>query len=123
MYAGIFASTIIVTVGALVVRKSLGSMSYGVGRFDWMVFVAGLGALIFAYRQRQRFGDGHSHQAEQWWGDHSGQALLVWGLLEVGALIGAVLLFSTGRFPVYAVLAGLALAGLVLTSPSRLAGG
>lgn len=123
VYAGIMASTTIVTLGAFVVSKSLGSMSYSVAVPDSAVFVVGLGVLIAGLRQRRRLdGPLRGGTAEQWWVENAGRALLLWGLLELGALIGAGLLFATGHLPVYAVLAGLALAGLVLSSPGRLAG-
>ncbi len=123
VYAGIMASTIIVTLGAFVVSKSLGSMTYAVAAFDSVVFVVGLGVLIAGLRQRRRLdGQRRAGANEQWWVENAARTLVLWGLLELGALIGAGLLFATGHLPVYAVLAGVALAGLALSSPGRLAG-
>ena len=124
VYAGILASTLIVSSGALVVSLSLGSMTAALAPLDAVVFLVGMGALLAAFRQRQRLGGStRGETVESWWGENGGKALLVWGLLELGALIGAMLIFATGRFPIYAVLATVALSGLVVSSPGRLVRG
>jgi len=59
---------------------------------------------------------------EEWWRANLSRAILIWGLLEVGALFGAVLFFGSRNYLPLAV-TGCGLFLLVLTAPSRLAGG
>lgn len=124
VYAGIFTSTIIVSAGALVVRGTLGPLGWSMDLLDYVAIVAGSTALALAGRLRQAIGGRRSGQeADDWWGENAGKALLVWAVLEGAALAGAIVLFATGHVTVLAVLVPLVLAGLVLTSPGRLARG
>jgi len=122
VYAGIVASPLIVTVGALVVSMSLNSASGKLGAPDAVAFLLGLAVFVVGMRIRQRLGERRGGQTrEEWWAANAGRVLLLWGLLELGAMAGAVLLFATGHLPVFAVLALAALAGLMASSPGRLA--
>lgn len=122
VYAGIFTSTIIVSAGALVVRGTLGPLGWSMDLLDYLAIVAGSTALVFAGRLRQAIGCRRSgQQAEAWWGENAGKALLLWAVLEGAALAGAIVVFATGHVAVYTVLVTFVLAGLVLTSPGRLA--
>lgn len=123
VYAGIFASTIIVSAGALVVKGTLGTLGWSMDLLDYVAIVAGSTAVVLANRLRQAIGGRRSGQsADDWWGENAGKALLVWAILELAALVGAIVLFATGHVTVFTVLVTLVLAGLVLTSPGRLSG-
>jgi hypothetical protein len=123
VYAGLFTSTIIVSVGALVVKATLAPLSGAMDLIDYVGIVIGNAALVFAYRLRQGIAARSGGQStDEWWGENAGKALLVWGVLEAAALSGAIVLFLTGHVTVFAIVAVLALAGLVLTSPGRLSG-
>lgn len=124
VYAGIVASTTIITLGAFITSRTLGAMTGDIGRLDALVFLAGLGALGAGFRRRARLVNHDAGRVpELWWGENAGRVLVVWVLMELGGVIGAVLLFATGRAPVSAILAVLALAGLALSSPGRLSRG
>lgn len=124
VYAGIFASTIIVSAGALVVRGTLGPLGWSMHLLDYVAIVAGSTALALAGRRRQAIGGRRSGQTDDdWWDANAGKAMLVWAVLEGAALAGAIVLFATGHVTVFAVLVTLVLSGLVLTSPGRLAQG
>ena len=89
---------------------------------DAVAFLLGLAVFVVGMRIRQRLGERRGGQTrEEWWAANAGRVLLLWGLLELGAMAGAVLLFATGHLPVFAVLALAALAGLMASSPGRLA--
>ncbi|HEU5217981.1 MAG TPA: hypothetical protein VFU23_04940 [Gemmatimonadales bacterium] len=122
VYAGIVASTLISTGGALATSLTLGTASTMVDLSDWLGLAAGLGAIGAGFRQRRVLtGAAAPGPLETWWSEHAGRVLLMWGLLELGGLFGAVLLFATGHLPAYAVLTALALVGIVLTPPGRIA--
>ena len=122
VYAGIVASTLIVSLGALVVSMSLDSASGRLGPPDAAAFLLGLGVFVAGMRIRQRLGERRGGQSrEEWWTAHAGRVLLLWGLMELAAMAGAALLFATGHLPVFVVLALAALAGLATSSPGRLA--
>ena len=120
VYAGIVASTLIVSLGALVVSMSLKSFSTGIGLGDLAALLVGFGAFGAVVRRLQRLGGRRTGQSrDEWWGENAGRVLLVWGLWELGAMAGAALLFATGHYPIFTVLALAALAGLATSSPGR----
>ena len=122
VYAGIVASTLIVTLGALVVSTSLKSASGSLGAPDAVAFLLGLGVFLAGTKIRQRLGERRGGQSrEEWWTAHAGRVLLLWGLMETAAMAGAVLLFATGHLSVFVVLSLAALAGLATSSPGRFA--
>lgn len=122
VYAGIVASTLIVTIGALVVSMSLKSASGSLGAPDAVAFLLGLGVILAGTKIRLRLGESKRGQSrEEWWTAHAGRVLLLWGLMELTAMAGAVLLFATGHLLVFVVLALAALAGLATSSPGRFA--
>jgi hypothetical protein len=51
-----------------------------------------------------------------------GRAILIWIFYELPAVIGAITLMATRHLPAFLALGTIALAGLVVTRPSRLAG-
>lgn len=123
VYAGIFASTIIINLGALVVSLSLRASVTAVSAPDLVVLLAGLGALLAGIRLRHRLGGRRSGQTrEEWWGENAGRALMLWGLLELCALPGAVLMFATGHVTIFAGLTAMAVASLAMCAPGRLTG-
>ena len=120
VYIGIVASTLIITIGAFVVRMSLKSLSTGIGVGDLAALLVGFGAFGAVVRHMQRLGGRRPGESrEDWWGENAGRMVLVWGLWELGAMAGAVLLFATGHYPFFTVLALAALAGLATSSPGR----
>ncbi len=124
VYAGIVASTLIISGGALATSVALGTATTAAGLFDWLALLSGSAAFITGFQQRKRLtraGGGRS--AEEWWGDNSGRVLLIWGLLELTAVVGAAVVFATGHLTAFAALAALALAGLGTMSPARVRGG
>jgi len=122
VYAGIVASTLIVTIGALVVSMSLKSASGSLGAPDAVVFLLGLGVFVAGTKIRQRLGERRGGRSrEEWWTANAGRVLLLWGLMELAAMAGAALLFATDHLPVFVVLALAALAGLATSSPGRFA--
>ena len=122
VYAGIVASTLIVTIGALVVSMSLKSASGSMGAPDAVVFLLGLGVFVAGTKIRQRLGERRGGRSrEEWWAANAGRVLLLWGLMELAAMAGAALLFATGHLPVFVMLALAALAGLATSSPGRFA--
>ncbi len=122
VYAGIVASTLIVSLGALVVSMSLKSLTTRIGLGDLAALLVGFGAFAAVVRRLQRLGGRRTGQSrESWWGENAGRMVLVWGLWELGALAGAALVFATGHYPIFTVLALAALAGLATSSPGRLA--
>lgn len=120
VYLSLVASVLVFTGVATVVR----------GIQPWEIppslvyapFVVGavlFGAALACRGRLTQLGQGISE--EEWWRANLPRAILVWGLLEGGALFGAVLCFSSRSYLPLAV-TGCGLLLLVLTAPSRLTG-
>lgn len=124
IFAGIIASTTIVTSGAFVVSLSLHTTSRAVGPLDGVALFLGL---VILWVVRMRWSGLPARRADEsadgWWRENAGAALLLWALLELAAMLGAVTLFATGHLIVFAVLAMLVLTGFVVLTPGRLSGG
>jgi hypothetical protein len=121
VYVGIVASTLIICIGGLTLSLTLGTATSAAGLLDWLALGSGAVAFLTAFRQRSklsRLGEGGS--AAEWWSDNAGKVLLIWGLLELTAIAGAVVVFATGHLTAFAALAALSLAGLGTLSPGRL---
>ena len=83
----------------------------------------GFSTLAITFLVRQRLpGRGSSQSLDDWWGQHLGRAMLIWALLEMPAVLGAITLLATRHMPAFAGLGLLALAGLTMARPARLAG-
>lgn len=123
IHAFFLASTSIVAIGAFVARRSLGPLTAGAGPLDFTAILVGLSTLTMVILFRSRLPARGGVPAEEWWRVNVGRAVLVWALLEFPVVIGAIALFATGHVPVFAILSGLAFAGLVAMSPGRLAAG
>jgi len=122
IHAFFVASTSIIAVGAFVARRSLGPTTVAAGPLDFTAILVGLSTLMMVVLFRSRLPTRGAAPAEEWWRINVGRAVLVWALLEFPVVIGAIALFATGHVPVFAILAGLAFAGLAAMSPGRLAG-
>ena len=123
VYAGIVASTLIITGGALTTSLTLGTATTAAGLFDWVALISGSAAFVTGFQPRKRLTlPGGGRTAEEWWGDNGGRVLLVWGLLELTAVAGAVVVFATGHLTAFVALAVLGLAGLGTLSPGRVHG-
>jgi hypothetical protein len=101
LHALLLTSTLIISIGAFVVSRSLAALDRGVG---WLAARAG------------------GQTADQWWSANLGRALALWALLESSAMLGSVTLFFTGHLVPFMLLVGLALGGLLSLSPGRLVG-
>lgn len=123
LHAFLIASTLIVCVGALVATRSTGPFASGLAPIELAALLIGISLLAFVYLMRSRMLPRASGQSDDdWWRLHLGKALLLWSLLEFSALVGAVALFATRHLVGFALLAVLALGGLLSVSPARLAG-
>ena len=123
VYAGIIASTLIISVGALIVSLALGTATTAAGLPDWVALISGSAAFVIGFQQRKRLSRPHgADSAEEWWGENGGRALLIWGLLELTAVAGAAVVFATGHLTAFVGLAVLGLAGLGTLSPGRVQG-
>lgn len=121
VYAFLIASTIIVASGALIARRSLRGLSTGFGPLDAAGLACGVSALVIVALLASRLPRRPAGQTvDDWWRAHTGRAVLLWSLLELPAMIGAVTLFATGHLVAYLLLAVLALGGLAVTGPARL---
>jgi hypothetical protein len=109
-----------VSIGALVATRSTGALLTGAALPDLAVLLVGLPAALLIFLLRQRLPPRGSLSPDDWWRAHLGRAILIWGLLEGLALLGAVSLFATRRVAGFALLALGALAGLVALTPGRL---
>ncbi len=49
---------------------------------------------------------------DAWWQEHLGRAVLIWSVLELPAIVGAITLFATRHLPGFLALGAVALAGL-----------
>jgi hypothetical protein len=120
VYAGIVASTSIITVGALTTSLVLGTATAAAGLPDGLALVAGAAAFLAGIRSRKRLRpSGSGDTGDQWWNENGGRVLLIWGLMELTAVTGAVVVFATGHLTAFAALAVLGLAGLASLSPRR----
>ena len=124
IYVALISSTLIIVIGAAVVGRSLARFSLALGSIDAAAIVAGCGALamvaVLRIRLRPRAG---SETPDAWWRANLGRVLPLWVLLELPALLGAVVLFATGHALPLLGLAILSLGGFVVLSPGRVAGG
>ncbi len=124
VYAGIVASTSIITLGALTTTFALGTATTAVGVPDAVALVAGAAAFIAGIGRGRAVGRPRSDQlTDQWWHEQAGAMLVAWGLMELTAIIGAITTFTTGRLTGFAALAAVGLTGLVAFYPRRGAAG
>ena len=122
IYAGILSSTAIISIGAYAVRRSLGIVP-GAGPLDFVALFAGVGAILLVLAIRARLPARSGASDDDWWKANAGRAVTVWALLEAPAILGAVILFATGRLLAFTALAAFALVGLATLTPARLSGG
>lgn len=123
IYIGIISSTAIISIGAYVMRRSVGLAEGLAGPLDVVALCIGVGSVLFVVALRSRIPARSAASDEVWWRANVGRAVLVWALLEAPALLGAVTLFVSGRLLAYTVLVAFALFGLASATPSRLSGG
>lgn len=123
IYVALISSTLIIVIGAAVVGRSLARFSLALGAVDAAAIVAGCGALalvaVLRTRLRPRAG---SETPDAWWRANLGRVLPLWVLLELPALLGAVVLFATGHALPLLGLALLSLGGFAVLSPGRVLG-
>jgi hypothetical protein len=111
-----------VTAGAFVVTWTTGDLVLGFGVLDAVALTMGLSSLALTVLVRQRLPERLSGQSEEdWWNRQLGRAVLIWAFLEMPAVVGAVTLMATRHVPAWAGLGALAMGGLVLAGPARLA--
>jgi hypothetical protein len=123
LYAGVIASTLIISVGALATSITLGTATPVTGWPDWVALVVGSGSFVAGMQRRKGLNRPAGGQtADQWWGENAGRVLTIWGLLEFAAIAGALVVFATGHLTVFVALAVLALAALLTLTPGRVAG-
>jgi hypothetical protein len=123
LYAGIVASTLIISAGALAMSITLGTATPVTGWPDWVALVVGSGSFVAGMQRRKGLSRrGAGQTADQWWGENAGGVLTIWGLLELAAIAGALVVFATGHLTVFVALAVLALAALLTLTPGRVAG-
>jgi len=123
IHAFLIASTLIVSIGALVASRSTGALRGEAATIDYVGAGIGLAAALLLGALRRRLPARSAEQnADDWWRLQIGRAVLLWGLLELLAVLGAAALLFTGHAIGFAVLALLALGGLLVLSPARLAG-
>ena len=101
--------------------RTAGFRTTGWTPLEAVALVVGISALAMAHLIRRRFTSRGPASAEQWRTPEVGWAALLWSLLELPAVIGAITLMATRHLPVFAGLAILSVGGLVLYRPSRLA--
>ena len=121
VYLGIVASTLIISIGGLTLSLTLGTATSAAGLLDWLALGVGAVAFLTGFSRRNklsRLREGGS--AEEWWIENAGKVLLIWGLLELTAVAGAVVVFASGHLTAFAALAALSLAGLGTLSPGRM---
>jgi len=123
VHAFLVASTLIVSSGAFIVTRSLRPLSGGAAPIDWMALLVGGSALWIVFLLRSRFPERTgSRSLEDWWRENLGRCVMIWALLELPAILGAVALFATGHFWIFSGLVFVALGGLLTAAPARLAG-
>jgi len=95
----------------------------GVAAIDYAaVVLGGVGVLVLGSLRRRLPERSAGQPLDDWWRLHLGEAVLLWGVLELIALLGAAALFLSGRAVGFGLLTLLALGGLFRLSPLRLAG-
>ncbi len=114
---------LIVAGGAFVVTRTLGPLAGGIAPLEVAFLVAGAGLLLLVTRFQNRSPvRAVGEPEEEWYRAALSRAILVWSLLELVALFGAVSLFLTRGLAAFLVLFAAALTGFVLLRPGRLAG-
>ena len=122
LHSFLIASTLIVSAGAGVAARSTGRLQSGFAPIDWAGVLLALAALPFYAALRGRLpARRETETPDAWWQTHLGRAVLLWTLLELAAMLGAAALLATGYAAGFAVLAVIALGGLLTCSPARLA--
>ena len=105
------------------VTRTTGSPTVGWGGLDGVALLLGISTLALVHLIRQRLPSREPGQSEeQWWNRHLGRAVLLWSLLELAAVIGAVTLMATGHLAVFAALALFGLGGLLAYRPTTFGG-
>jgi hypothetical protein len=123
LHSFLIASTLIVSIGAFVAARSSGPLRSGIAPLDYLALVLGAAALLGIPRLRERLPPRAAGQSvDEWWAGQLGRAVLLWALLEFSAMLGAATLLITRQPWGSTALAGLAIAGLLWFSPTRLAG-
>jgi hypothetical protein len=123
LHALLLTSTLIISIGAFVVSRSIAALSSAVGVLDWVAILVGLSGLAIALLLRSRLPARTGGQtADQWWSANLGRAVALWALFEFPAMLGSVTLFVTGHLIPFIALVALALGGLVSLAPGRLGG-
>ncbi len=120
-HAFILASTCIVLAGAFVVTRSTGTVTTSLGTLDAVALFTGLSSFTIASVVRQRLPGTGGAGPDAWWQEHLGRAVLIWSVLEMPAIVGAMTLFATRHTPAFVALGLVAIASLVRLRPSRLA--
>lgn len=122
LHSFLIASTLIVSAGAAVAARSTGQLRTGLSPIDWPGVLLALAALPLYLALRRRLPARRAAEApDAWWQAYLGRAVLLWALLELAAMVGAVTLLATGSSVGFAALAVLAFGGLLTCSPARLA--
>ena len=122
LYAFFIASTLIVSVGAFVTVRGTAALRSELAAIDYVAALVGLGAVLLLDWLRRRTPERRADQSpDDWWRLSMGQAVLLWGLLDLVAMLGAIELFLTGHVIGFGILAAVALGGLLTLSPGRLA--
>jgi hypothetical protein len=122
LHSFLIASTLIVSAGAAVAARSTGHLRTGFSLIDWAGVLLALAALPLFIALRGRLPVRPAAETpDAWWQAHLGRAVLLWSLLELAAILGAAALLATGSSVGFAVLAVVALGGLLTCSPARLA--
>jgi len=102
-----------------VVTWSTGTVAMAMGTLDSAALMTGLSSFAIASLVRQRL-PGGSAEVETWWQEHLGRAVLIWSVLEMPAIVGAISLFATRHVPAFLALGAVSVASLVRTRPARL---
>jgi hypothetical protein len=122
IHAFLIASTLIVSTGAFVTIRSTGRFVTGMTPLELVALLVGASVLLLIYLLRSRLPTrGAGQSTDAWWRLNLGKAVLLWALFEFSALLGAVTLFATRALLGFGILTFVALGGLVLLSPARLA--
>ncbi len=102
------------------VTRTTGPVVFAFGALDAVALVMGASGLMITALVRQRL-PAPSGTPEQWWEVNLGRVILLWVFYEVPAVIGAITLMATRHLIAFLVLGTVALAGLVMSRPGRLA--
>lgn len=104
------------------VTRTTGPFVAGLGALDAVAFTIGVSSLALVFLIRQRLAATGDRTSDQWWNAQLGRCVLLWCLLEFPAVIGAITLVATRHLPASCALAVLALGGLLVMRPGKLAG-